>query len=222
MVKEGEGEGKAVHRAGERDGDGAPHLDGSIVPRDEDAYEEEIADDPERVRFRVSAKKSIIFLELFLRVAVGAAAGYGLWYLLRHHAFRYSYFKWSMLLNVTLALPPALMFLLSLRRIYPLLAKRYEVSRRFIRSELFAGINLVETADMTKVVDCQMTKLGPVVNIVVHTRDKTTPIIRMQYIPRGDGEKLFAFMTAHANGSWMELRAARRSGSLHRGPDDCL
>lgn len=184
--------------------------EGIVGGRGDGQFDDEMAADPEAVVFRVSANKLYVLIEPFLAALIGAVVGAGLWYLLRHHLFAYSYFKYDLILKASFLTPPAIFFFFSLRKMYPKLAKRFEISRRFIRSNLFAGIDLVETTDMTKVQDISMTRLGPVVNLKIITRDKTTPEIRMELIDRAAGEAVFAFISAHSMESLIEMRTSGR------------
>ena len=183
--------------------------DAILTTREPGTFDDETRKDPEEVFFRFSAKKSVLMLDLFVSVALGGGMGAGLWYWLRYHLFAYSYYAHTMLLQVAMFAPAACMALVAIKRLYPLLASRYEVSRRFIRQSLFAGIDLVETTDMSKVVDISLQRLGPCVNLIIQTKDKTTPIIRMRYIDRDLGEKVFGFIAAHSIDSFTELRTPR-------------
>jgi hypothetical protein len=187
---------------------GEEKTDGIVGGRGDGQFDDEMAADPEAVVFRASANKWYVLMEPILAVFVGAVLGAGIWYLLRTHVFTYSYFKYDLILKASFLAPPILLLLASLKKLYPKLAKRFEISRRFIRSNLFAGIDLVETTDMNKVQDLSMTRLGPVVNIKIMTRDKTTPEIRMEYIDRAKGEAIFAFISAHSMESLVEMRAS--------------
>lgn len=193
----------------------APNGDGSepgILSRErqEGLYDREMVEDPEKIMFRVSASKSFIAMDIAGATTLGALLGAVTWYILRYQFFTYTFFKYGLLLKAAFFLPPAALFVWSLSRSMGKLTKRYEVSRRFIRSAMFAGVDIVETADMSKVIDCSMTRLLNVVSIRILTRDKTTPVIEMDYIDREVGEELFAFISAHSTESIVEMRAARR------------
>ena len=109
--------------------------------------------------------------------------------------------------------PAAAVGLWRFKTFYARLMTRFEVSRRFIRSEMFAGITFIESIDMTQVLDVSIVKYGPVADVVVLSRDKTTPKLKMEYVDAGAAQAAAAFIMANGINTWTELAVSRRRPS---------
>lgn len=183
----------------------------SILGRAPESFESEIKKDPEAVIFpNVRASRMAAILEIVFAAATGLVIGYFLWRHLRYD-LKLSAIRYPWLLPVTLGVPTAVLTIWRFKSVYKKLLKRWEISRRFITSELFIGVPVIDTCDMTKVKDARMFNFGPVSNIKIMTTDHSSPIISMEFIPTKTAKEIVAFVRAHATNTYVEWRTSRRS-----------
>ena len=181
---------------------------GEIIHRYEDQYEDEIAEDPERVMYKLRASRKVVLAGFLSTLLLGALPGYFAWHALHEKTFFIYSHRW--MLNVLMFMPVTLAAIFGAKSALVLLTKRFAISRRYIRSQTWLGVDIVDSCDMTLVLDMQLTRLGPVSNISIVTSDKTTPKINMKLIPTALANEVFGYLTSHAQHSYIELRRSRR------------
>lgn len=180
-----------------------------ILPVEEGRFEEEMKESGEKTILRVRPNRKAALVDFLVMTSILLAVGFGLHHWLTTGPLRYSQYAYKNLLFALKFAPAILGGVLSIRRLYPKFTTRFELTRRYILSELFVGVRLVDTADMSSVQDVQMMDMGFASNVIIYTKDKTTPIIRMDYLSRADGEAVVAFVRAHALGNLTEVYQAR-------------